>query len=109
MGVLDFSFSRSRGLVRNVREGMAGSCVDLSSTVDSDEEMLLKTLGWRTEASRVLGVDLNRLVYNGTAGTLLSAGMSRRDVSETLAAGVLEQINLELHARSLQPKHPAKV
>ena len=73
----------------------------------SDPDMAQRTLAWREEAGEVLGLKtMDEVVYNGTVGEggLLSAAMTGRQVSMTMAGGILDQINRELQTHAEEGK-----
>jgi hypothetical protein len=123
LGVVDFELSASRGLVHVGDEGKkdggakkrkdggkegepAPPCVEIGSLTAadlSDPDMAQRTLAWREEAGEVLGLKtMDKVVYNGTVGEggLLSAAMTGRQVSMTMAGGILDQINRELQTHA---------
>ena len=106
LGVVDFDFTPSRGLVRTARATAKGShshCTVIDEKSSSrDAGMVQQTDAWRVEAGALLGLDLSSLAYNGTPSGLLSGNMTEREVSSAVTRAVLSQINQDLKQGSFE-------
>ena len=109
LGVAEFELTAARGLALHGAAGAAadgwlehgdGHCMDINaSTSAGDAAMARRVAVWRVAAGEALGLDVNELVYNGTArgaDALLRSGMGGRAVSIALAGAVRDQANAEL-------------
>jgi hypothetical protein len=117
LGVAEFELTAARGLALHGAGGGGGGggagvaaggwlehgdghCLDINaSTSAGDAAMARRVAAWRAAAGEALGLDVNELVYNGTArgaGALLRSGMGGRAVSIALAGAVRDQANAEL-------------